>query len=412
MRGTHPWLALLLGLGLAAPGTADVLVVEADVLHTVSGETLRDAAVVVEDGRIRKVGNAEKVAPSGEFRRLRARVVTPGLIDVHTSVGLAGLYNVRADRDSDETSGSNQADLRAIDAFNPREPLLRYLLEHGVTLVQTGPGPANAIGGQAGIFRTYGELADSMAVRSLSALVFSLGEQPKSTYAEKRGVPTTRMATAALIREALQDGLAYRAKLEKGKKEKRPDRDLKREVLAQVASGEVPAIFVAHRADDIATAIRITKEFGLRAFIAGGTEAYLVAEEVRASGIPVLVGPVMTRVGSPETENATYENAAILVNRGILLAIRSGYESYVPRARVVLFEAAIAAANGLGFDRALRAITLDAAGLLGVAEDYGSVDEGKVADLVLFDGDPFEYTSQVVAVIAAGEPVYVREVLP
>lgn len=415
-------LGFLLGLaGIEEPALAETLAVAGEEVHTVSGAVIREGVVLVEDGRIVAVGPAADVTAPSDATPLAARVVTPGLIDAQTSAGLAGLYNVPADSDQDEETDPNQAELRALDAFNPQEPLLRHRLEHGVTLVQSGPGPANPIGGQAGIFRTHGRVADAMVVRAPSAVVFSLGERPKSTYSETSKLPMTRMGTAALIRQALQAGAEYARKrreaVEQAEKDsggsgeggaKPPDTDLEKEALALVTGGQLPALFVAHRADDILTALRIGREFSLKTILAGATEGYLVADELVSAKVPVLVGPIMTRVGSPETENATFENAAILADRGVPIAIRSGFESYVPRARVVLFEAAIAAANGLGPQRALRAITLGAAELLGVASDHGSLEPGKVADLVLFDGDPFEYTSHVEAVVAGGEVVYVR----
>lgn len=406
--------AAMLGVG-RADARAAALVVEGGEIHTVSGPVIENGLVLIEQGRIVEVGPAGEIDVPDDARRLSAQVVTPGLIDAHTSVGLAGMYNVDADRDANETTGPNQADLRAIDAFNPTEPLLRFLLEHGVTLVHTGPGPANPIGGQAGVFRTFGTVADQMMVRFPSALVLSLGERPKQLYGERNQRPTTRMGTAALIREALAGGLDYarkRAEEKEGNRdddeEQPPERDLRREVLARTAQGELRALFEAHRADDILTALRLVDEFELDAVIAGASEGYLVADELAAAGVPVLVGPVMQRVGRPETENATYENAALLAGRGIPIAIRSGYEPYVPRARVILFEAAIAAANGLGPERALRAITLDPARILGLDEDYGSIQPGKVADLVLFDGDPFEYATHVQTVLSAGVPVHTR----
>jgi imidazolonepropionase-like amidohydrolase len=215
------------------------------------------------------------------------------------------------------------------------------------------------------------------------------------------------MGTAALIRQKLVAG-RHEAKRGGffGSREGPPNLGL--EALGEVAAGELPAIFRARRADDILTALRIAREFDLDVAIADATEGYLVSELLRAAGVPVLVGPVMERVSTPETENASYENAAFLAAAGIPIALRTGFESYVPKNRVLLFEAAIAAANGLGVDAALRAITLSPAEILGIADDYGSVEKGKVADLVLFDGDPFEYRSHVTAVVAGGQVVFER----
>jgi len=397
-------LAALCVLALARVAAAEDLLIEAERLHPVSGPSLESGVVWVKDGRIAGVGTAGSVKAPAGARVLRAKVVTPGLIDVHTSVGLSGLLNVPDVLDQDERSPGN-AELRAIDAFNPDEPLLRYLLEHGVTLIQTGPGPANPIGGQAGIFRTYGRSADAMAVRFPSAVVFNLGDVPKAEGEDVDEAPRTRMGTAALIRRALsgtagsEGGVSIRLGLGSGPK---------RSVLERVARGELPAIFTAHRADDLLTAVRIANEFELDWLLAGATEGYLVARELRDARARLLVGPIMERPESIETINASHENAAVLRAAGIPIAIRSGFEEYVPRTRVVLFEAALAAANGLGFDEALRAITLAPAELLKVERDYGSLEVGKVADLALFDGDPFEYTSHVVGVVASGNVVFER----
>jgi imidazolonepropionase-like amidohydrolase len=409
LRALAAGTAMLVGLitvtlTTAGSAPAATLAIEAETVFTVSGPAVENGLVIVEDGRITFAGEAGAAPVPVDAVRLTARVVTPGLIDAHSSVGLAGLYNVSADQDQDEVSGPNQAHLRALDGFNPAEPLLRYLLEHGVTLIQSGPGTANPIAGQMGIFRTHGTSADRMTVRFPSAMLFNLGEAPKETYGSKQQFPSTRMGTAAVIREALQSSLD-------GDREKSGEtsgRNLKEEALRPVVRGELPAVFMANREDDILTALRIAREFDLRAILSGAAEGYLVTREIREAGMPVLVGPVMQRVRSPETLNATYENSYFLSRAAIPVAIRSGNEGYVPKTRLVLFEAAIAAANGLGPEGALRAITLDAARILGVDGDYGSIEEGKIADLVLFDGDPFEYASHVEAVILGGEIVHRR----
>ena len=163
-----------------------------------------------------------------------------------------------------------------------------------------------------------------------------------------------------------------------------------------------------HREDDILTALRIAKEFNLTLLLDATTEGYLVVPEIQQAGVPVIVHPSMQRISSLETSNTSLENAAILADAGIRIALQSGFESYVPKTRIVLFEAAIAMVNGLGFERALRAITLDAAQILGIDARVGSLEAGKDADLVLFDGDPFEYTSHIQTVILNGQVVYQR----
>ena len=183
---------------------------------------------------------------------------------------------------------------------------------------------------------------------------------------------------------------------------------MKLEALVPVVDGKMPAIFNAYRADDIDTAIRIGSEFHLHYMLASVTEGYLIADAIRRAGVPCLIGPVMQRFESLETANATFENPAILKRAGIPIALMTGYEGYVPKNRIVLFEAGIAAANGLGMEEALRTVTSEAAKILGIDDRVGSLAPGKDADIALFDGDPFEYTSHVVAVLTSGQLSYQR----
>jgi imidazolonepropionase-like amidohydrolase len=370
--------------------------------------SIAGGVVLIDNGKISRVGDSASVPIPADYERISVRVAAPGLIDAHSVLGLAGMYNVPADQDSDERTDPNQAHLRAIDGFNPREPLLDYVLRFGVTVVQSGPGRANVIGGQAGIFKTRAATVEAATLRFPSAVIFTLGEAPKAAYGAGGKEPATRMATAALIRRALVEARDYARKMTDPDESKRPARNLKLESLARVVSGELPAVMTVHREDDILTAIRLAKEFELKLILDAATEGYLAVDAIRASGAPVFVHPPMQRIDAPETMNASLENAAILARAGIPIAIQSGFEDYVPKARIVLFEAGVAAANGLGFEPALRAITIDAARLLAIDDRVGSIEEGKDADLALFDGDPFEYASHVEAVIINGEVAHRR----
>jgi imidazolonepropionase-like amidohydrolase len=380
----------------------------ASTIHTVSRGTLSNGVVLVEDGKIKAVGKAADVKVPEDWPILTAAVVTPGLIDAHTVVGLSGAVNIGADQDQDEMSDPNQADLRVMDSFNPREPLLEFLCREGVTVVHAVPGQANVIAGQTGIFRTSGGTAERMALRFPAGLLVNLGETPKSSYPHR--LPTTRMGTAALLRTAFTQARNHATKVAAAKSEdKRPPHNPKLEALGLALEGKVPVIFAAHRADDLATALRLAKEFKLRARLDLATEGYLLADRLAEAKVPIVVHPTMQRPGSMETYNSHLCNAAVLSEHKIPLAIGTGFEAYVPKTRVLRHEAAIAMVNGLGYERALRAITLDAARILGIDKQRGSIETGKAADLVLFDGDPFEHPTHVTRTLIEGRVVYDRD---
>jgi imidazolonepropionase-like amidohydrolase len=388
------WLAVLtenLHLGRGLPGYSDVAV-------------FPKAVVVVKNGKIEHVGAADEVMLNG-IPTLRAKHVTPGLIDPFCVAGLTGAWNIPADQDQDELSDPNQADLRVLDGFNPREPLLDYLQANGVTVVHTTPGRQNVIAGQTGIFRTDGATVETAALQSVAALLVNLGEVPKEAYKGK--APMSRMGTAAMIRKAFAEAEAVRAKKAPGTTTAASP---KVAALIPALEGKMPVYFAAHRKDDIDTALRIAAEFKLKPVIALGTEAFRMADELKKAGVPVVVHPTMQRAGaSMETLHTFIGNATVLADFGIPVCLSTGFEGYVPKVRVLRHEMLMAAtAGGLGNHRALRAVTLDAAKLLGIDKDYGSIEKGKVADLVLYDGDPFEHTTHVTHTVMAGRVAYDR----
>jgi imidazolonepropionase-like amidohydrolase len=214
------------------------------------------------------------------------------------------------------------------------------------------------------------------------------------------------MATASLVRNAFAQAQAYARKKETAKEPPAPN--LKLEALQPALARKVPVIFSAHRADDLMTALRLAKEFELQPMLSLATEGYLIADELKAAKVPVIVHPPMQRPASLETYNSHLGTAGYLAERGIPLALCTAFEGYVPKSRVLRHEAAIGMVNGLGHERALRSITLDAARLLGIDEQYGSLEPGKVADLVLYDGDPFEHSTHVTHTILGGRVIYDR----
>jgi imidazolonepropionase-like amidohydrolase len=376
-------------------------------VHTAGKGTINDGVILVKDGKIEAVGTRSEVRLPGGVPVLGAAVVTPGLIDAHTCVPPSGALNLASDQDQNEMSDPNEADLRVLDAFNPGEPLLEFLRREGVTVVRACPGRANVIAGQAGLFRTSGSTVEKMTVRFPAALLVNLGEAPKKAYPNK--APTTRMATAALVRNAfVQAQTDARKRAAVKDEDKKPPRNLKLEALGLALEGKVPVLFAAHRADDLDTALRLAKEFGLRAELDLASEAYLMADRIAAAKVPVVVHPTMQRPSEMETFNSNLCNAAVLAGHKVPLAIGTGYEDYVPKTRVLRHEAGMAMVNGLGFDQALASVTLGAAKVLGIDDRFGSIEAGKVADLVLYDGDPFEHATHVTQTIEEGRVVYDR----
>ncbi|HXY35960.1 MAG TPA: amidohydrolase family protein [Planctomycetaceae bacterium] len=390
------------------PGPAgNNVVILAGRLFSVARQPIEDAVVVIKDRKVAEVGPRSSVKIPADFPVISAVSVTPGLVDANSIVPLSGQYNIAADQDQDELSDPDQAELRVLDAFNPAEPLLRFLLEQGVTVIHVCPGRDNVIAGTTGVFRTHGTTAESMAVKFPESLLFNLGEAPKRAYRGQK--PGTRMGTAAIVRKAFTDAANYRRKRESPKPGEPPlDTNLKMESLRAVLDRKVSALFAAQKADDLMTALRLINEFHLDGKLALGAESYLIADQIAAAKIPLIVHPTMQHAESMETINSYLGNASVMADAGIPVAIGSGAEGYVPKTRVVRQEAAIAMVYGLGRDAALKAITLDAARILGVDSQYGSLEAGKVGDVVLYDGDPFEYATHVVAVLVDGRLVYDR----
>lgn len=392
-------LALLCGLALAAPP----ILLKAAAVHTVSGAVIDDGAVLVQDGRILAVGPAAGITPPAGTRVFEGAVLTPGMIDTWTTAGLTGPMNHEEDQDHAESRTPVQPELRAADAYHGHDDLVAWILGFGVTTINTGPSPGQPISGRTLVTRTHPPRAGDRHLDDDAFLIFTLGERPKGRFADDGAA--SRMGSAALIRQALTDAREYRSRRALTGADRAPQ-DLGMDALVELLDGKRRAIVQAHRARDLRTALRIADEFGIGIVLAGAAEGWLVRDEIAAAGVPVLVGPVMARSWrAGEQRNSNFENAALLADAGVPIAFMGGYEGYVPKVRVVLWEAAVAGANGLGPEKTLRALTLGAAEILGLDAELGSIDVGKAADLVLYDGDPLEYASHACVVVSAGEVV-------
>ena len=379
----------------AAPATPATFAVFAGELWTMAGEPIRDGVVLVRDGKIAAVGAAADVDVPDGTPALRAAVVTPGLIDAHATVGLSGVLNVPHDQDMLERSAPMQPELRALDAYNARDPLVGWLRGFGVTTAHTGHGPGALVAGQTMVVKLHGRSADADVVRPLAMVAVTLGE---SGRAQGQKAPGTRAKSVAMLREHLQKAAEY---ADKRQKDASAPVDLALDAAAKVLAREVPLLVTAHRALDLQSALRVQQEFGVDIVLDGAAEAHEMLPQLRAAGCWLLPHPAMARTGG-ELKNGTMELPKLLAEAGVPFALQSGYEAYVPKSRVVLFEAGVAVGRGLPPQRALQALTLDAARLLRIDDRTGSLAVGKDADLALYDGDPFEYTTHCVGTVIDG----------
>jgi imidazolonepropionase-like amidohydrolase len=391
---------LMLAAFSASPAAAQIAV-KADTLYTMAGAPVANAVVLVgQDGKIQQAGPASSVRIPRGTKTLSARIVTPGLVDAHTVVGLAGALNYPADQDQLETSDPIQPELRAFDAYDAQEKLVAWLRTFGVTTLHTGHGPGALMSGQTMVVKTRGNNVSEALVDSATMVAMTLGPD----VGERFKSPGTRSKGVAMLRAVFLKAKEYARKQADPDSTKRPARDLKLEAVGRVLDGSLAALITAHEISEIEAALRLQREFGFRLVLDGASESYMVMDQLRAAQVPVILHPTMIR-NTGDAKSASLETAKKLHDAGIIVALQSGYEGYVPKTRVVLFEAAIAAANGLSREAALATITIDAARVIGQDKRVGSIEAGKDGDLVLFDGDPFEYTSHVCAVLIEGKVV-------
>ncbi|MDD4774257.1 MAG: amidohydrolase [Eubacteriales bacterium] len=360
--------------------------------------------VIVDAGKIAEIGRSDGDGSGGWL--------FPGFIDAHTHLGLIGDSLTFEGDDVNEASDSVTPHLRGLDGINPLDRCFAEARESGVTCVASGPGSANPIGGQSSVLKTIGVRIDSMTIRQPAAIKFAMGENPKNVYHVKNQTPETRMAIAALIRENLFKAKKYSEAMIKAQTpsaaqeddgDEEPEYDMKMEALLPLVRGEIPAHFHAHRADDIFTAIRIAKEFGLNYAIVHCTEGYLIADELKKEGVSAIVGPNLIDRSKPELASLSFANPARLSQAGVTVAITTDHP-VIPLQYLGLC-ASLAVKAGMDAHEALRAITINPARILGINHRTGSVKAGKDADLVLFDGNPLEIMTAVKQVYIDGSPV-------
>jgi imidazolonepropionase-like amidohydrolase len=362
--------------------------------------------MLIEDGRIAAVGKSVRVPRAAQRIDARGKVITPGLIDAHAHVGLWEEAEGWAGDDVNELTDPVTSHVRAIDAINPADLGFRDAVGGGVLAVNVNPGSGNPIGGQTVALKTWGRTVDQMVLRQPSGVKSALGENPKRVYGNKsdRKMPSTRLGTAAVIREALVNAANYLAKQERPEPEAFEARDLKLEALSLVLRRQVPWRQHCHRADDIATAIRIADEFGYRLVIDHGTEAVYLADNLAERSIPVVIGPLFTTRAKVELRNRSLASPGKLAAAGVTIAITTDHP--VVPIHFLVYQAALAVKEGLERETALRSITLHPAQIMGVDERIGSLIPGKDADFCIWSGDPLDVLSRVEQAWIGGRLIY------
>lgn len=374
-----------------------MLLIQHGTLHTMESDDPIQADLLIKDGKIAKI--ARKVSPEKDVQILNAEGlhIYPGFIDAHSHIGIAEEQTTAQTDPSNEGTDPVTPFIRAVDGINPMDSAFHNALAAGITGVMVGPGSSNPIGGQFAFIKTYGRCVDDMVVLAPAAIKLAFGENPMSTYGTNGTMPATRMGTASVIREELFRAQQY---LENGDAQK----DYRLECYRELFEGKIPLKAHVHRADDIFTAIRIAKEFGLELTLDHCTEGHLIAKKIAESGFPAIVGPSFASRTKEEVAYSDFKTPGILHKSGVPVALTTDHP--VSRIQYLPLCAALAAKEGLGEQAAFRAITIDAAKICRVDHRLGSLKAGKDADLAIFDGNPLEITSSVCMTMINGKVVW------
>ncbi|GAA1821786.1 amidohydrolase [Planosporangium flavigriseum] len=372
----------------------------------IEGDPIERGVVVIEDGRIVAVGGPDTAVPEGAEAVVLAdgAWVVPGFIDAHAHVGVWEEGEGWAGDDVNEMTNPNTAHVRALDGINPADLGFRDAIGGGVLAVNVNPGSGNPIGGQTVALKCWGRTVDEMVLRQPSGLKSALGENPKRVYGERKQTPSTRLGTAAVLREAFTQARNYMAKWDNAEPGKEPDRDLKMEALARVLRREIPWRQHSHRADDIATAMRIAEEFGYDLVIDHGTEAHLLADLIADKGIPVVIGPLFTTRVKVELRHRTMASPGRLHAAGVTIAVTTDHP--VVPINFLIHQVTLAVKEGLPAVDALRTVTINPARIAGIDDRLGSLEPGKDADLCIWSGNPLDVMSRVEVAYIGGRVVY------
>ncbi len=374
-------------------------------IFTMEDDIIDNGYIEIQDGKIVGISKGTPTEISDEDINALGKNVYPGFIDAHTHLGIIEDSIGFEGDDCNEETDPVTPQLRVIDGINPFDKCFQEAVDAGITCVLTSPGSANTICGEISAIKTFGRRIDDMVIKNV-AMKFALGENPKTVYNDKSETPVTRMATVALIREALFKAKKYKDDLDRSITDEEydaPEYDMKCEALLPLLNKQVSAHFHCHRADDIFTAIRICKEFDIECVLVHATEGHKIADIIAKENIKAIVGPVICDRSKPEMKNLDTKNAGVLVNEGVQIALCTDHP--VIPVQYLFMSGAISIKNGLSQQKALEAITINSARICNIDDRVGSISIGKDADLCIIDGDPFDIMSSPLAVIINGQVV-------
>ncbi|MEO6084349.1 MAG: amidohydrolase [Umezawaea sp.] len=371
----------------------------------IDGDPIEGGTVLVQDGKIVAVGADVEVPDGVEVVDAAGAWVLPGFVEAHGHMGVHEEGEGWAGQDTNEMTDPNGARMRALDAINPDDLGFRDALSGGVTTAVVKPGSGNPIGGQTVAVKMWGRTVDEMLIREPVSVKSALGENPKRVYGDQKKVPSTRQGVAAIIRDAFTKAQDYKARREHAAAEDKPfDRDNTLEVLVRVLDREIPWSQHCHRADDIATALRLAEEFGYRLIVNHGTEGHKIADLLAERGIPVIIGPLFTTRSKVELRERSLRNPGILERAGVELAITTDHP--VIPIHFLVHQVTLAVKEGLDRANALRTITTTPAKIMGLDDRVGSLKPGLDGDVVIWSGDPLDVLSRALRVFVQGREVY------
>lgn len=384
-----------------------MLLIKNGTILTMTGVTYKSGCVLINDQKILSVAEKIDECKYNITKTIDAEGlwVMPGIIDAHCHIGITEEKKGFEGDDCNEMTEPITPYIRAIDGINPMDSAFHNAVCSGITSVMVGPGSSNVVGGQFAFIKTTGRSIDHMIVLAPAAMKIAFGENPKTNYNDMDKMPTTRMSIAGMLREEIFKAVQY-----KKEKETRADDfvpDFKKECWMPVLNGEIPLKAHVHRTDDILTAIRIANEFNLKLTLDHCTEGHLIADEIKQSGFPAIVGPSLASRNKIEVQNMDFKTAGILSKKGIKVAVTTDHP--VTRIQYLPVCAGFAAKEGLGIEEGLKAITINAAEICNVSHRVGSLEEGKDADIAIFDGNPMETFTNTMYTLINGEVVYDRK---